>query len=330
MFFFSSFLSWGLHFLAIFSCADLCSHENSHFFELSNGVVGFFKENVREIQNASIRVIVKRDPFEPKIFQFELNSDNGDRLESFFEECRASLEPREQSLAVVSVGDLSFEHLTELIKAQFSDWQFVPLLKTHPALEESAEILLCENVPDRSYNRFAASYYADCFLDQFEPCRAASGLPDSHVPIVSVKDDVEDKEEAATNPFDDISLEDWEKKIIYKIITTMSEKNLFQLALEKRSLEKKGKMINHVHPLWFMGYILSEPRLKNDLYVIKRSHFKWDNFIDGFARRMKEESKKDNIVEYIPGFAELLIADPEMIFEYIEDHDWEGLVVALL
>ena len=69
---------------------------------------------------------------------------------------------------------------------------------------------------------------------------------------------------------------------------------------------------------------------KDDLYVIKRSHFKWDNFIDGFARRMKEESRNDNIIEYIPGFAELVDGDPEMIMEYIEERDWEGLVIALL
>src|SRR5579872_1404532 len=47
------------------------------------------------------------------------------------------------------------------------------------------------------------------------------------------------------NIFLQLPLEDWEKKNIRKIVGTMGDKNVFQLLLEKRTMEKRGKEINH-------------------------------------------------------------------------------------
>lgn len=308
MFIFPVLLAWGLH-----------------FFQLPNGITAFFKESVSEAQGASVRVIVKSDPIDPKVFHFELNRDNKDDLDCFFAQCRSELEPVEQSLSVISIGDFSPEHMAELLNSNFSDYQFLED-KTSMAQEEAMEAYLLSE-SSSSYNHLAAAYYTDCFLGALPQ---AAGPSPSSFPVILAKNIPEPSTESSQDPFEEIGLEDWEKKTVYKIITTMAEKNLFQLALEKRSLEKKGRSINHIHPLWFMGYILSDPKLKSDIYVIKKSHFKWDSFIDGFSRRMREESRDDNLAVYVSGFAELLDADPEMVMEYIEDHDWEGLVVALL
>jgi len=55
-----------------------------------------------------------------------------------------------------------------------------------------------------------------------------------------------------------LPIDDNEKKIISSIITTMAEKNVIKLGLMRRTLEKKGKRIHHVHPLRFLGYKKSE------------------------------------------------------------------------
>jgi hypothetical protein len=121
-----------------------------------------------------------------------------------------------------------------------------------------------------------------------------------------------------------------EERIIRYIISTMAEKNVFQLAFEKFSMEKKGKKINQVHPLRFIGFILSDPDLNNDLRTIKKSSFKWDAFISGFARKMREETSKNNVAPYIPEFAALVNADPKEIEYYLHKKDYEGLVKYLL
>ena len=110
----------------------------------------------------------------------------------------------------------------------------------------------------------------------------------------------------------------------------MADKNLIQLVFEKNAIEKKGKKINHVHPLRFMGYILSNPELKSDVRAIKKSSFKWDAFVDGFAKRMKEELSHENVYQHIPGFAMEIGTTAKHVEEYVRKKDFEGLIRSLL
>ena len=137
---------------------------------------------------------------------------------------------------------------------------------------------------------------------------------------------------AVSNPesFLELPLNEPEKKIIHKIISTIAEKNPIKLAFEKRSLDKKGKKIHHVHPLRFLGYIFSDPFLKKCMKEIKKSHFKWEGFMDGLSKKMREESHDHNILPYAEGFADYVNADRDHVVRYLEHHDWEGLVRYLL
>jgi hypothetical protein len=127
-----------------------------------------------------------------------------------------------------------------------------------------------------------------------------------------------------------LTLVDWEKKIIAKIITTMAKKNLIQLAFEKKSLEKNGRRINHVHPLRFIGYAFSDPELKLCMREIKKSNFKWDNFVEGYARRMKEESNANNMIQHLRGFTRLVNGDEDTITQLVQRRDYDGLARYLL
>ena len=79
-----------------------------------------------------------------------------------------------------------------------------------------------------------------------------------------------------------------------------------------------------------MGYILSSPELKSDVRTIKKSSFKWDAFIDGFAKRMKEELANGNVYQHIPGFALEIGTTSKHVEEYVHKKDFEGLVRSLL
>lgn len=127
-----------------------------------------------------------------------------------------------------------------------------------------------------------------------------------------------------------LPLLEWEKKNIYKIVSTMGEKNVVQLLFEKKTLERKGKEINHVHPMRFIGYAFSDPYLKKCMARIKTSGFKWGGFIDGFGGRMKEEYNRNNLLPYVPSFCEYLNANPEKVTRFIQNRDWDGLVKYLI
>ncbi|MCX6988603.1 MAG: hypothetical protein NTZ52_03755 [Chlamydiae bacterium] len=115
-------------------------------------------------------------------------------------------------------------------------------------------------------------------------------------------------------------------KNIRSILTTMSDKNLFLLLLEKGSLEKKGKQIRPVHPMRFIGFILADSQLRKCLHNIKKDYFKWSNFAEGFTDRMKEEAGKGNLLPYIHGLATLIKVDPGVIYQFISKKDYDGLL----
>ena len=133
-----------------------------------------------------------------------------------------------------------------------------------------------------------------------------------------------------TEAFFLLPLDDNEKRVINAMILTIAEKNVIKLGLMRKTIEKKGKRIHHVHPLRFIGYIFATPHLKSSMHKIRKSSFKWDGFIDGFSKKMKEESNSNNLVQYIPGFAQYLDVDVEEVMHYIHKKDWEGLVKFLL
>lgn len=132
------------------------------------------------------------------------------------------------------------------------------------------------------------------------------------------------------NAYYELSLPDHERKLIHELVRNMAEKSIWGLLFKKREMERLGKRVNHVHPMRFIGYILADPRLKRYLKEVSTSSFKWDHFIDGFSKRMKEEAAHDNVMRYIPGMAHALKFDPTRMTHFIRDKDYDGLVKAIL
>ncbi|MBI2743022.1 MAG: hypothetical protein HYX48_03810 [Chlamydiales bacterium] len=130
--------------------------------------------------------------------------------------------------------------------------------------------------------------------------------------------------------FSQLPLHEWEKQTIAYILTSMSDKNVFQLLIDKKDMERKGDKINHVHPLRFIGYACSDLKLKRALKLIKKNGFKWDNLIDGFSRRLREEATRNNVQRFIPGFAELLNVEVKDVTPFIQRLDCDGLVRFLI
>ncbi len=126
--------------------------------------------------------------------------------------------------------------------------------------------------------------------------------------------------------FFNLPLSDEDKITIRQIVTTMADKNVIQLLLEKRSMEKKGDKIQPVHPLRFAGYVLTDPMLKRCMKAVSKSTFKWKGFIDGYEKRIKEERRAGTLDCYVPGLADLLEVDRSVVQRYINQENYGGLI----
>lgn len=148
--------------------------------------------------------------------------------------------------------------------------------------------------------------------------------------LLALADAQDQTAHAPADAYAQLPINEEEKKLIYKLLHTMAKDNVFQLLMEKKKLEKIGKKINSVHPLRFLGTVFTNQHLKECMHEIKKSGFKWDNFIDGISDRMKEESGRNNLVPYLKGFCTTLQVSYDDVMSYIKGGDFEGLVKYLM
>lgn len=181
------------------------------------------------------------------------------------------------------------------------------------ALDEAIDTYICDLYEKNSFEDIAielcGKYIGDDGLEYDD------GLEDEIVEELS---------------FYSLPIHQWEKKIIEKIVSSLAEKTLAQLLLDRKEMEKRGDQIRHVHPLRFMGYVFHDPYLKACLPQFKNSAFKWSNFIDGFVQKMREEMAKGNVVKHLEGFCDYLKVDLEKVSELVNSGQFEDLIYFLM
>jgi hypothetical protein len=133
-----------------------------------------------------------------------------------------------------------------------------------------------------------------------------------------------------------------EKEMIKNIIDTTANKNPFTLLSERKELLRLGKEVQDVHPFKFLERVFSDSRLKKDMvkiwewnllglgYKKKNGFLNGEDTVTGFAQKMAKENAKDNLRPYIVGFAKAVKADANKIRGYVDQQQWEELVVYLI
>lgn len=97
------------------------------------------------------------------------------------------------------------------------------------------------------------------------------------------------------NYWEEVQIKD--KEDITFIIDTLAYKSLASVFCKKKKLEEAGDRINHLHPLRFLLYILSDPKLNAALRAIYSRDLLWSNFVGGTYSSLKEESDRGNMQE---------------------------------
>lgn len=142
--------------------------------------------------------------------------------------------------------------------------------------------------------------------------------------------------EFSTDPYYQLRLTPDDQKNISKMITNLGELGWFGLLKKKGEMEKLGDKVFPVHPMRFIGYIVSKSSLKKQLPKImgdfvKRKSFLWGHGKRiGFSQRMTNESNSGNLESYLPGFAKQVGVSEESLQPYFNSHDWEGMIKYLM
>lgn len=126
-----------------------------------------------------------------------------------------------------------------------------------------------------------------------------------------------------------INATDREKKIIKEIITELGSRSLISLLAKKSDMDKLGDQIRNVPPLEFLAVIFSQKDLRDYMKTIRKSHFKWSNFIDEISTNMGREKKLPNYEDKIRSFADYMKVDEQELVRKAEEKDWSGFVNCL-
>lgn len=130
--------------------------------------------------------------------------------------------------------------------------------------------------------------------------------------------------------WDPAKLEDWEKEAISEIFTTMAEKSVPALIFETFRLTRLGESIEHIPPLQFLGFLMTDAYLKDCIRSISTSYFKWPPFMEGLQTNMEKELKAGRLFSDLPHFAKLVGSDLAKLKYYCERHKWEEFVKSML
>ena len=132
------------------------------------------------------------------------------------------------------------------------------------------------------------------------------------------------------HPTFEIKMSETEKRAAYQIIKSMGDYNIVGLLLRQRELRRLGKMIDHVPPTYFLGYVFSDPILKSSMRRIRENYFKWTTFIEGLSPKMDEMARSGLLYQELPQFADFLRINYDNLYERCRQHDWEEFVKQLM
>jgi hypothetical protein len=127
-----------------------------------------------------------------------------------------------------------------------------------------------------------------------------------------------------------LNLNNSEKYAISEIISSMGEKNVAKLLLDGFRLRRLGDSIEHVPPLQFLGFVLTNPNLKENLKKISKNTFKWSSFIDAFGGNMEKELYQGKLIFQLEGFSKLVGGSLNQMEGYVYREEWESFVKSLL
>ena len=141
------------------------------------------------------------------------------------------------------------------------------------------------------------------------------------LPIVLASYDLND-----THSFYQLSLSQSAKEKIHKLIHNMGTLSWPKLLWKKKDMEKLGDQVDHVHPLRFLGVIMSDDHLKECMREIASSPLKMSRFMAGLSEKLEKNAKAHNLLIHVAGFAETVNKDPYRIEDLIIKKKWRALV----
>ena len=270
--------------------------------------------------------------FSKTLLEERLNFRLGDSVQCVFfpETANAPLTAcaligREDEMATIETSLLELKQISlygitdwELTKAKEQAWD--RLYNTSSEIAEKSSIVL-QSISTRDIQKYLGPLYSHVDKELNLSGRFENEQVEEAIQVKLCSSNQTD-----INPFYSLNISDSDKKTLYWVIHTVAKTNPLKLGIKQREVRKKAAKVEHLHPLRSLSYIMGEGGLRGDMQKIKKSSFKWNNFIDEYSSRLSRQASNNNLMQYVPGFAHSLGINAQVIQSYVERHDWYSLI----
>lgn len=125
-----------------------------------------------------------------------------------------------------------------------------------------------------------------------------------------------------------------QRQAISDMMTTLANTPVLFLMGKRSYLRQKGEETHGVNTLKFLEIILNDTNpnkkqnLRRCLLEIRRSHFKWDGFLngegpgDGIAGALNKLADENKLNEYLPGFYKAVKVDSAKAQPFLLKREW--------
>lgn len=126
----------------------------------------------------------------------------------------------------------------------------------------------------------------------------------------------------------DPSWEEMEK--IKQVLMELATKPIKELIADLKKAKKEGTFVGSGDHLVHIDFILSDPESRQLLQLIKAEPLKWKLLLSEFAQSCKKLKEEGALAQYVMNIAEQLRVDQNLLFRYVEEEDYKGMVDFLL
>jgi len=181
----------------------------------------------------------------------------------------------------------------------------------------------------KNYNKTFSFFYLSLILVSISSNTYANSILNTTFKTTVLSGLIKVKPEK-NEPFQNLRLTKDDVENITYIITSLGEQGKLSLLVNKTELQRRGELIQGVHPLKFLTVVFKDNHLKKFcMPEILNDYFKKKNFLDGLGANMTKEAQKGKIQKYMPDFLGEINLSPKHqnnLLKFVEERNWEGFV----
>ena len=164
--------------------------------------------------------------------------------------------------------------------------------------------------------------WEECSVSRSPSPKTSEELTDQTVTLTSASDNI------STAPFCIFAseLEGKDREKIASLLKDLAQKHIIQLGMDSKNLHQRGMEIKKVHPMRFIGHILTDSVLFNHLEVIKTKSIIYGNFTKEFVDHMKEKEASNDLLEHAGGFARHVGVAEKIVVDIIRNKQYANFM----